>query len=247
MAEPVVFLFGIPITNCSVDAAVERILVCLEKPELHTIFFVNAHCVNLSRGDMDYYTILNRATFVFGDGAGMRLAGAVLGQPLVENVNGTDLYPRLCERLRGRGTRLFLLGAAPGVAERMKAEAERHYPGIQIAGTQHGFFNPEENESVVQAIRASHAELLLVAMGVPAQEQWIATHAARTGVRVALGVGGLFNFYSGKIPRAPLGMRRMGLEWLHRLWMEPRRLWRRYLVGNMQFLITLLWEKISHR
>ncbi len=205
--------------------------------------FVNPDCVNIARRNPRYRNAVNRAELVAPDGIGMRIAGKILGKGFRQNVNGTDLFPRLCERLAKDGGRLYLLGGRPGVAEDVADWVARHYPGVEIGGLQHGYFDIGDQDAVIKRIQASHADVLLVAMGAPRQDLWIQEHAPRTGVKVAMGVGGLFDFYANRIPRAPQWLREVGLEWAFRLYQEPRRMWRRYLVGNVSFLTAVLLQR----
>lgn len=237
---PTVSILGLRVHNVTKDESLDRIESLLAEDRGHSVFFVNAHCVNLAWDDDGYRGVLNRADLVLPDGTGMRLAGCLLGRRLRDNVNGTDLFPLLCGRLERLRAPVFLLGALPGLAEKVADWIRRTYPGLPVAGTHHGYFTPQEEPEVVARVAASGARVLLVAMGVPLQERFVGRHLAATGVRVALGVGGLFDFYSGRIPRAPLWMRRAGLEWFFRLLLEPRRLWRRYLIGNVRFLVLVL-------
>lgn len=238
-------LFGIPIRNIMMDESLDQIFQCLEQSGSKVVYFVNAHCVNISRTDRAYLQILQEADMVFADGVGMKIASQFLAEPLVDNVNGTDMYPLLCDRLQKTPCRVYLFGAAPGVVEKLKEKTLAKYPGMTIVGTRDGFFAEQDIPEIIQSIKSSNTDLLLVAMGVPLQEKWIAEYAKETGVKVAIGVGGLFNFYSDSIPRAPMWMRKTGLEWVHRLYKEPRRLWRRYLVGNLQFMWTVINKKMS--
>ena len=210
--------------------------------KLH-LCFINPDCVNIARRNASYRRVVNQADLVVPDGIGMRLAGRILKRGFRQNVNGTDLFPRLCQRLNERRGSVYLLGGQPGVAEATADWIRQHHPEVRIAGTHHGFFSAEEEPALVETIRASKAEVLLVAMGAPRQELWIHEHAADCGVRVAMGVGGLFDFYAGKIPRAPRWLRELGTEWLYRLYQEPRRMWRRYLVGNFTFLTAVLMQR----
>lgn len=207
------------------------------------ICFVNPDCVNIARRNPAYRRVLNQAELVVPDGIGMRIAGKILGKAFRQNVNGTDLFPRLCERLATDGGRLFLLGGRPGVAMQVAAWVGHHYPGVEIAGVHHGYFNHDDQDALIENIQASCADVLLVAMGAPQQDLWIQTHAQRTGVKVAMGVGGLFDFYANRIPRAPQWLREIGLEWTFRLCQEPHRLWRRYLIGNFRFLIAVFLQR----
>lgn len=229
-------MFDLGLLNLDRDESLAAIEAALAARQPTRIAFVNADCVNLAARDPEYKRQLDRMDWVFIDGIGMRIAGRVFRQPVRDNVNGTDLFPPLCAALAHNGRRLFLLGARPGVAAAAAEWAAARYPGLVIAGCRDGYFGAEEDGAVVAAIRESRADVVLVALGAPRQESWIDRHAEATGTTVVIGVGGLFDYYSGRIPRAPLWMRKSGLEWLFRLIQEPARLWRRYLVGNVVFL-----------
>ncbi|HVG18587.1 MAG TPA: WecB/TagA/CpsF family glycosyltransferase, partial [Blastocatellia bacterium] len=127
-------------------------------------------------------------------------------------------------------------GARDEAVRRLVERFTLRHPGLRLAGYRNGYFHPSESSAVAETIRRSRADLLFVAMGSPAQEYWIASNLASTGARFALGVGGSFDHLSGLARRAPRWMRRAGFEWLYRLLREPRRLWRRYLVGNTAFV-----------
>lgn len=191
--------------------------------------FVNAHCLNVAWNDDVYSDILRRCDRVWPDGTGVRMAGARLGFPVPENVNGTDMFPLLTGRI-------FLYGAAPGVAEKAAENARRLYPQMEIVGFDHGYGDDRE---VVAHVNAVKPDILLVALGVPRQEKWIADHLGELDVGCAIAVGGLLDFVSGRIPRAPKWMRRLGIEWVFRLMQEPRRMFRRYIIGNPLFLRRL--------
>lgn len=235
-------LLGLSITNITKEEALDRIDATTES--LHTMHFVNAHCINVAAKDAEYHAILANADALFADGSGIRLAGSTLGCPIVDNVNGTDLFPLLCSRFAKTGKRMFLLGSAPGVAEKAARWAEEYTGSSIIAGTYHGYFKTGEESSVIEAINASGAELLLVALGVPRQEKWIASVRSLLQVPLCMGVGALFDFYSGTVSRAPLWMRKIGLEWVWRLLLEPGRMWRRYIVGNVVFIVRLMKLRI---
>jgi N-acetylglucosaminyldiphosphoundecaprenol N-acetyl-beta-D-mannosaminyltransferase len=217
-------------------AAVDRVLALASDGGSHHVAFVNAFCANVAYEDAEYRDVLAAADVVFPDGVGVAIAARMLGRRISENVNGTDMFPALLGALRGTGLRLFLLGAAPGVAERVADWIRSAYPGVEVAGCRHGYFAQEEEPTVVRAIADARTDLLLVGFGVPKQETWIRRNLRATGAKVAIGVGGLFDFYSGRIPRAPRWVRAASMEWAFRLVQEPRRLWRRYLIGNPLFL-----------
>ena len=231
-----------PVTMDEALEAIDR-RRALPRPAPLQLCFVNPDCVNIARRNAAYRHAINRAELVVADGIGMRIAGKILGTGFRQNVNGTDLFPRLCQRLAGDGGRLYLLGGRPGVAEAAAEWIGLHHPGVKIAGLQHGYFDISEQDVVIEQIRASRADVLLVAMGAPQQDLWIQEHALRSGVKVAMGVGGLFDFYANRIPRAPQWLREVGLEWTFRLYQEPRRMWRRYLLGNVSFLSAILLQR----
>lgn len=235
---------GLRLLNLAMDEALAAIEASLTARQATRITFVNADCVNIAATDEAYRSNLERTDWVFVDGIGMRIAGRLMAQPIRDNVNGTDLFPLLCESLARSGKRLFLYGARPGVAAAAAIWAQTHYPGLQVAGTEHGYAAPEEAAQIAAKIRASNADVLLVALGAPHQEAWIASHMHASGVTVAIGVGGLFDYYSGRIARAPLWMRRSGLEWLFRLLQEPGRLCRRYVIGNAVFLYRIASDRL---
>jgi len=245
---PTFSILGIRIHNITREEALQEVEALITRADgARTVFFVNAHCINVAADDPAYRTALNRADLVLPDGVGIRIAGRILGTRVRDNVNGTDFFPMLCERLDRRGASVFLLGALPGLAEKVANWIRAHFRSVEVAGTHDGYFSPQQEPEVVREVASSRADVLLVAMGVPLQELWILRHRDELGVRVAFGVGGLFDFYSGRIPRAPYWMRRIGLEWFYRLLQEPRRLWRRYLIGNAVFIARVFRARFRAR
>ena len=245
-APDVVSLLGISIHNLTMSEAVEVICERIASGRPTQVSFVNADCVNRAAEDPAYLRVLQRSDLVLADGIGIKLAGKLLGWDIRQNVNGTDLFPRLCRALADRDGSVFLLGARPGVGEVAADWVRQHHPGVRTAGVQHGYFEASEEAEVVRRIAASRADVLLVALGAPRQEKWIAAHLFETGVKVGLGVGGLLDFYSGRIPRAPAWMREIGMEWFYRFLREPGRMWKRYLVGNGVFLWRAVRDRWRH-
>ena len=229
-------LFGLPLANAPADYTAAKIVDWAGEGRSMTINFVNAHCVNQAHGDDTYRRDLAASDLLLPDGIGIDLAARMCGAERPENLNGTDLFPRICERAAVEGTGLFLLGGLPGVADAAAEWACSQWPSLRIRGTHDGYFDPLEEDALVERINASRAAILLVGMGVPFQERWIARNRARLKIPVVMGVGGLFDYYSGRVPRAPSPVRRMRCEWMWRLAMEPRRMARRYLIGNLHFM-----------
>jgi N-acetylglucosaminyldiphosphoundecaprenol N-acetyl-beta-D-mannosaminyltransferase len=240
VAPRTVDILGIRIDNLNMTEALDWIAHKLNSEGQAMVCMTNAHCANVSCLDPAYYQALQSAGLNLADGVGIRIAGKLKSTPIRQNVNGTDLFPRLCALLQGTDKGIYLLGGLPGVPEGVARWITGHFPDTSIAGCRNGYFKPEDEPEIARAIRDSGASILFVAMGVPHQELWIQRNLGKTGVRVALAVGGLFDFYSGRIPRAPEWMREVGIEWTYRLIQEPGRMWRRYLIGNWTFLVRFL-------
>lgn len=232
-------LLGVTLRNTDMTEALDWISDKAGAEQASTLAFVNADCLNLAFIHDDYRQILRESSRVLPDGIGIHVACKIKKLKMRANLNGTDLFPRLCQRAAGEGLSLFLLGAQPGIAQAAADAMVARYPDLKIAGTQHGFFPPEDTGQVIKAINDSGASILCVAMGAPRQERWLAAHAGQITVPVRMGVGGLFDYYSGRIRRAPQWVREIGMEWVWRIAMEPRRLWRRYVVGNPLFLLRV--------
>jgi len=189
---------------------------------------VNPEFIVAAQSDAVFRDILNRAALNLPDGVGVLWAARRLGQPLRERVAGVDVTERIAQRASREGWRIFLLGAAEGVAQRVAEAWRARYPGIDLVGAYAGSPRAEEEEAIVGRIRMAQPDVLFVAYGAPAQDKWIARNLQRLGVPVCIGVGGAFDFIAGVTRRAPRLMQRLGLEWLHRLIRQPWR-WRRML------------------
>ena len=238
-------IMGFSVDNVTIDEAVSDLLALMESGEAHHVSFVNAHYANVAAKDRNYGSALLEADRLYADGSGMRVAGRMAGVTLSDNVNGTDLFPRLAAAMAEARRRIFLLGGRPGVAQGVSDWLADAAPNLRVCGVRDGYFQQSQVPALVDDIRSAQPHLLLVAMGAPHQDLWIREHLESLGVPVVMAVGGLFDFYSGRIPRAPLWMRRMGMEWVYRLIQEPARLWKRYLVGNLTFLARAFAE--AHR
>lgn len=237
MDLPTVDLLGLPVAAVDEGRALDALVALHDAPAPALACFVNAHTVNLAARDPRYRALLAAADLVLNDGSGVALAARMRGRRFPANLNGTDLSPALLRRAAALGWPVFFVGGAPGVAAAAAAGLCERIPGLQVVGAAHGYLTPERTDAVVSAIRASGASLLLVGMGNPLQEQWLARHLSASGARLGLGVGAFFDFSAGRVPRAPAWVNRCGVEWVYRLRNEPSRLWRRYLLGNPAFLL----------
>lgn len=237
------YVFGVDITNSTLVEVLDDLERALDSGWQTSIGFVNADCLNKCFTHKPYHETLGSMERVYPDGIGARLAAQMFGKGVDENINGTDLFPLLCERMAQLPNSIFLLGARHGIAEKVAENMIARFPGLTIAGCQDGYFTAEEEDEVIDRINRSGASVLLVALGAPQQEMWIEKNRDRLKVRVLMGVGGLFDFYSGRIQRAPVWFREIGLEWVWRLLQEPGRMWRRYVIGNPLFLYRVWQQK----
>jgi len=233
-------LLGITMNNTTTADAIALMDQKIREKTKTRVSFVNADSLNKAFTGSDFRDVINSSDLVLGDGIGIKIGTKLTKQAIKENVNGTDLFPRLCEHMSKNEQRLYLLGSKEGIPERVRDWIEKEHPGVKVVGVRNGFFQASENDEVCEQIRNSEADLLLVAQGAPRQETWIHDNMDALGVSVAIGVGGLFDFYSGQNKRAPLWMREAGLEWVYRLILEPRRMFKRYILGNVVFITRVL-------
>ncbi|MBA2393455.1 MAG: WecB/TagA/CpsF family glycosyltransferase [Ktedonobacteraceae bacterium] len=200
---------------------------------------LNPEFLMVAQRNNKFRRAINEAALVVADGMGIVWATRYLREPVPERITGTDLLPELARRCAAKGYRLFLLGAAPGVAELAAERLRTLAPGLLIAGTYAGSPVPNEEAEVIERVRTAQADVLCVAYGAPAQELWIYRNLSRLPAAIAIGVGGAYDFLSGRQQRAPEIMQRSGLEWLYRLYREPWR-WRRMLALPQSALVVLL-------
>jgi exopolysaccharide biosynthesis WecB/TagA/CpsF family protein len=235
---------GLRFLDQSIHDVADMIVRTAKSGVKQQVYFVNAHCVNVASRDPDYADVLHSAPFVFADGIGVAIAARLWGMSIRYNVNGTDLFPVLCEKAAAEKMTFALFGSKDGIAADCARIITNRYPGLQVVWIEHGYLSPEQEAQCVMKLNASGASMLFVAKGVPAQELWIRDNAASINVPVMLGVGALFDFYSGAVRRAPLFLRNLRLEWLFRLLMEPTRMFRRYVIGNPQFIFRAIRHRI---
>jgi exopolysaccharide biosynthesis WecB/TagA/CpsF family protein len=240
-------IFGLTIRNVALAEASALLVNAASAHLRQQVFFLNAHCVNVAMSNKKYVEALRAADLRFADGSGMRIAAKLAGVTLRDNVNGTDLFPLLCRDAARNGVSIGLLGARPDVAARCAETMASRFPGLRVAFTHHGYFSEADTPSIIRSINESGTGLLFVALGVPSQELWIARHAAELQVPVILGVGALFDFYSGSVRRAPLAFRKLGMEWAYRFLLEPRRLFARYVFGNPLFIWRVVVRRLRGR
>lgn len=237
-------IMGVLIDRTRRDQVISYVDSFVQSGRPHQIVTVNVDFLNIAHRDRSFVQLLNDAALAVPDGMPLVWVSQIVGRRLPERITGTDLLCDCAALAARKGYRLFLLGAAPGVADAAADLLSERYPGLAVVGTysppECGEFTPQENAKIVELVRAARPEMLFVALGTPKQEKWIYQNLQDLGVPVCIGVGGVFNFITGRIPRAPQPLQRAGLEWLFRLLLEPRRLWRRYLVDDTRALSRAL-------
>jgi N-acetylglucosaminyldiphosphoundecaprenol N-acetyl-beta-D-mannosaminyltransferase len=245
------YVLGVRVDQLSRQQALDRIeqIIAQRRASGNTlpcqqIITVNTEFVIAAQRNTAFRIAINQAALVLPDGIGVVWATRYLRHPVSERITGTDTVVALAERCATSGYRLYLLGAAPGVAETAGAYLQEFAPGLEIAGTYAGSPAPGEEDAIIERIRAARADVLCVAYGAPAQDLWIRRNLSRLPVAVAIGVGGALDFLSGRQRRAPRAMQRVGLEWLYRLYRQPWR-WRRML-AIPRFIVQVALKGREH-
>ncbi|MEI7772693.1 MAG: WecB/TagA/CpsF family glycosyltransferase [Chloroflexales bacterium] len=234
MAQRRIAILGVAVDNLTEREALARIDVLIAAGGPHHVVTVNPEFVMEAQANPTFRDVLARADIATPDGFGLLLAARYLGSPLRGRVTGVELTLRLADLAAARGYRMFLLGAAPGVAAATAAVLQARCPGLIIAGAYAGSPQPRHEPFLRQMIAAARPQILLVAYGHPQQDLWIARNQPTLQVPLAIGVGGTFDYLSGRVPRAPALIRRIGMEWAYRLARQPGR-WRRIVNAVPRF------------
>ncbi|MCX8036005.1 MAG: WecB/TagA/CpsF family glycosyltransferase [Candidatus Sumerlaeia bacterium] len=237
---PIATVLGLPVARLTVAEFIERVSAAASERRGWRIAYVNAANFNLAGDNPEFAETLRSFDLVYADGQAVVWASRFLGDPVPERVNAGDFIEQFCAACARRTLRVYLLGSKPDVAERAAQYLSARVAGVHIVGCHHGHFDLADSPRIAAEIARRAPDVVLVGMGAPRQEFWTAEHAASLNAGVVWCVGALFDYLAGETPRAPVWMRRVGLEWLFRLAVEPRRLWRRYLIGNWRFLWRVL-------
>lgn len=241
-------VLGVRVDPVSVERLHAEIVRAAREDRRALILNANAHCLNLCHRDPELRAFMNRADVVFCDGAGVMLAARMLGGRIPERITYADWVWQLAALCEAEGLSLHFLGARPGVAAIAARRLEERFPELRIAGVRHGHFDhaagSEENGAVIEEVNAANPDVLLLGLGMPTQERWLMENRGRLNVRVALTGGAVFDYVSGELRRGPRFLTDNGFEWLARLVIEPRRLWRRYLVGNTLFVLRVVRQRM---
>ncbi|HLZ31284.1 MAG TPA: WecB/TagA/CpsF family glycosyltransferase [Chloroflexota bacterium] len=242
-------LGGVLIDQIDLAGAVERIHHFARSGQPHQVVTVNLDFLSIAERDPEFRTTLNVADLAVADGMPLVWLSRMRGQPVPERVAGVELVTESCRLAAELGQGVFLLGAAPGVADAAGCKLQALYPDLRIAGAYSPPIGPlsrRENQRIVDMVRLSKAAFLFVALGAPRQDLWIREHQPQLQMPVAMGVGCVLDLLAGATSRAPRWMQRAGLEWAYRLSREPQRLWRRYLVNDLPMLARLVFAEPKH-
>lgn len=229
----------------SMDETVEAVEEMIERrvPVQHVV--INALKINLMRKDENLRKIVNECPLINADGFSILMAARLLNVPVRERVTGCDLFIRLVEESSVKGYKIYLFGAREEVVQKVKEIFEKKYPFLQIVGYRNGYFSEEEEPQLVKDMASSGADIMFVAFSSPKKEYWIRKYLKDLNIPFVMGVGGSFDVIAGSTKRAPLWMQKCGMEWFYRFIQEPRRLWHRYIIGNISFMIYVLKYKFK--
>jgi N-acetylglucosaminyldiphosphoundecaprenol N-acetyl-beta-D-mannosaminyltransferase len=241
-------LFGIDVQTAAPAELLRMILGFTEDGRRHRVAYVNAHVLNQTFANPDLRHALEASDLIYCDGYGVRLAARLIGLPVPHRMTGADWIWGAASLCQEAGRSLYLLGSDPGASASAAAALRRWYPRLVVRGTHHGYFETgsPHSERVLEHIAEHGPDVLLVGMGTPQQELWVDRYFDRLDAGVVWTVGALFDYLSGRTARAPHWLADNGLEWIFRLAIEPRRMWRRYLLGNPAFLWRV-WEERRRR
>ncbi|GAC1655917.1 MAG: WecB/TagA/CpsF family glycosyltransferase [Vulcanimicrobiaceae bacterium] len=238
-------ILGCKLDDIGPEEAAAQILTFVRTNASAQVVTLGTEMVVYAQRDRAFRDVVNDAALSLCDTIGLLLVARIRGSALRDRVTGVDLIARICSRASAQGYGVYLLGGAPGVAEDAARVLQQTFPALRIRGTHHGYFEEQESAAIADAVKAAGAHILFAGLGFPRQEFWIAEHLARTGCGAALGVGGSFDVLGGRVERAPEQFRRLGLEWLYRLWREPHR-WRRQL-ALPYFVFLIVADALTHR
>lgn len=231
----------------SMQETLEKVeqIIKVRKPTQHVV--INASKVNLMERDEELREIVNACPLINADGASIVWAAKQLGVPLKERVTGIDLFLKLVELSNEKGYSIYLFGAKEEIVTKVKNIFEEKYPNIKIVGYRNGYFTEADEPQIAADMKESGADMMFVAFSSPKKEYWIKKYLNEINIPFVMGVGGSFDVVAGVTERAPEWMQKHGLEWLYRFLQEPKRMWRRYIIGNVQFILLTYKYKLKAR
>ena len=241
-------ILNINILKIKLEGLLALIVDAVKSNQATVLLYGNIHTFNLAYKTPWLQDFLNQST-VFCDGVGVQWGAKLLGEELPERFTPPDWFPNLCELCVEHDFSLYLIGTKPGITEKVAQIYQEKYPKLKIVGTGHGYFNKDknsaENQQVLDKINQANPDILVIGFGMPVQEKWLIDNLPDMNAKVYLTVGAMFDFLAGETQRGPKWMTDNGLEWLSRLFIEPKRLWKRYLIGNPLFFWRILKQKLG--
>lgn len=241
--------FGINLFLDSMDNLIENIFKEIDTNNKRAYYAINPDCMLIAKSDKKYYEILkDTKNQVYVDGKWIINTQKILSLPKAkERIATTDLFPRILELAEesNREVRVFLLGGKKGTADKVIFNMKQKFKMVKFTGCYHGYFNKNKSDEVIDIINESKTEILFVGFGCPIQEKWVDENIDKINANIIITCGGLFDYYSGNVKRAPKWMQEQGMEWLFRLLQEPKRLYKRYILGNLRYISFLLYLKLK--
>ena len=240
-------ILGVKVAEEGKEALERNLVDCLRRDEKTLFSYVNVHAVNIATRDLAFRRFLNSSFRAYCDGEGVRVGARILGRQLPRRIVLTYWIWDLCALFEKRGISIFLLGGMQGVAERAASRLIQRFPLLRVCGVHHGYFEKEgaENDSVLEAIGIASPDVLFVGFGMPLQEHWIETNFQRIAAHVIMPAGSMIDYVAGEKRTTPAWMADHGMEWLFRLVQDPKRLWKRYLIGNPLFLMRIVRTRLG--
>ena len=239
-------MFGISLPAVTLGEATEWLSIMAQKKETRLIFTANTEAIVLMRSNEEFRNAYSAADYALADGMPLVWFSRLIGDRLPERVTGSDLLPELCRMAEKKSLKVFFLGGTPEVTPKAVENLLKRFPALQVVGMATPWINLSDSESVssdlIESVNRSEPDIVFIGFGAPKQEIWLGRNNERLKTGIIVTVGGTFDFLAGKTVRAPLWMQKSGLEWLWRLLHEPKRLWRRYLIGNARFLV-IAWRE----
>jgi N-acetylglucosaminyldiphosphoundecaprenol N-acetyl-beta-D-mannosaminyltransferase len=239
---PAIDFAGMDLLPLTRGELIRTLIALAHQRKRTTVHYLNAHVFNIARQDCEFRQLLSQCDLLYADGISVVWAARLLGYSIPERLTAADYFVEFCRACAAESLSLFLVGGAAGVAEVAAERLKRHVPGLQIAGTSHGYPSPRDSADLVRRMNESGAHVLVVGMNSPNQERWIHRYGSDLDLPVRWSVGALLDYFAGVERRAPKWVCRNGGEWLFRLMVDPSRRWRRYVLGNASFALWLAGE-----
>ncbi|MDL2280438.1 WecB/TagA/CpsF family glycosyltransferase [Selenomonadales bacterium OttesenSCG-928-I06] len=236
-----VSILGVSVDCVSMEETLDKIEKSIEQKKPSLVATANAEMIMLAQKDRELFRILNEASLVIADGAGVVFAARYKKAYIKERVTGFDLTQKLLSLSNKKNYKIFLFGTSELNIKNVEQKINHLYPELNIVGVRNGFFSEHEEKEIIEQIKKANPDILFLGLGVPKQEKWIAKNLKDINVPVCIGVGGTFDIMSGSLKRAPLWMQKNHLEWLYRLYQEPKRFFR--MMALPKFVFKVILEK----